>query len=155
MILDVIGRSATFQEPRKVSVAIVLATIVTLAAVVPLGVVAWQSRGDDGPASSEGLLFSDAGSTAALSGAVLRPGTSASLQIDGDDIVAAAWALYDVEGELLASGKSVGAPPYELDWPGGTVGSLETGLYDLLVSATEPDGDVVERAARFAIDATD
>lgn len=153
MILDVIGRAASFQEPRRVSAALVLATVVTLAAVIPLGVVAWQSRGDDGPAPSEGLLFSDSGSTGSLSGAVLRPGTSATLQIDGDDVVAAAWALYDADGELVASGNSVGAPPYDLEWPGGTLGSLETGLYDLLVSATDPDGDVIERAARFAIDA--
>lgn len=152
MILDVIGRAATSTEPKKVSAAIVLATIVTLAAAVPLGVVAWQARGDGGPAPSDGLLVAEAGQTATLSGAVITNGADATLRIDGDDIVAAAWALYDDDGALIAEGNAVGEPPYQVAPESGTLAELEVGIYDLLVSATRPDGSVAERAARFAID---
>ena len=152
MILDVTGRAATSPEPKKISAAIVLATVVTLAAVIPLSVVVMQARGEDGPAQGTGLVIADAGVTTELSGAVVAPGAQAVLQVVGNDFVAAAWVLYSSAGDEIASGNSVGAPPFTVALRDGELASLTVGLYDLLVTATLPDGTVVERAARFAID---
>lgn len=154
MILDVIGRAATSPEPKKVSAAIVLATVVTLAAVIPLSVVVIQARGEDGPAADTGLVMADQGVTTELSGAVVSPGAEAVLQVAGDEFVAAAWVLYGSDGDEIASGNSVGAPPFTLALRDGELAGLSVGLYDLLVTATLPDGKVVERAARIAIDAS-
>jgi hypothetical protein len=134
------------------SAAIVLATLVTLAAVIPLGVVAFQARGDDGPAPSFGLIVTEGGVARPLSGAVIRSGEAVDLHIHGEDIVAAAWVLYAGDGELIAKGNNVGAPPYEVGPTDPTVDQLDPGLYDLLVTTTNPDGTMTERAARFAVE---
>lgn len=149
-----IGRAATSPEPKRVSAAIVLATVVTLAAAIPLSVVVMQARGEDGPARGTGLVLADAGVITELSGAVVSPGAEAELQVADNNFVAAAWVLYSSAGDEIASGNSVGAPPFTLALRDGELASLAVGLYDLLVTATLPDGSVVERAARFAIDSS-
>ncbi len=138
-------------EPRRVSAAIVLATIVTLAAAIPLGVVAFQARSDDGPAPADGLVINEGTTIRPLSGAVIAQGPSVTIEIDDDSFVAAAWALYTDSGELIAKGNNVGAPPYVVETASDGAGVLQSGLYDLLVTATQSDGTVIERAARFAV----
>ena len=150
MIASVSDRAAP-PEQRRVGTALVLATVVTLAAAIPLGILALDGRDNNETASSEGLVLSQGSAVTQLAGAVLEPGTDAALLIDAADIVAASWALYTADGFLLAEGNAVGATPYEIDVPPGTIGSLEPGLYDLLVTATTNEGAESPRAARFAI----
>jgi hypothetical protein len=147
----VIGRAIADGEPRRVSTVFLLATIVTLVAAAPLAILALDAR-SEGPVQSTGLLISVGDSTDELSGAVLTVGSDAALSIEGANLVAATWALYDADQGLIASGTSIGAPPFVVDLSPGTIAGLAPGLYDLLVSGTQPDGNVVERAARFAID---
>ncbi len=155
MIADVIGRAAISGEPKRVGPALVLATVVTLVAVVPLGIVAWQAR-SDGPVGNEGLTVTvGTGAASDLAGQVLPAGTDAVRGIDDPDLVAASWVLYDAAGNLLAEGRHVGSPPFTLDLAPGTMAGLDPGLYDLLVTATEGDGTVVERGARFAVGDTE
>ncbi len=151
MITDVIGRATIPAEPKRVGAAMALATIVTLVAVVPLAIVAWQAR-SDGPVASEGLTVSVGSETpAALAGKVLRPGVDAELGLDSAELVAASWALHAADGPLIAEGRNVGAPPFAFDLAPGTIAGLAPGIYDVLVTGTEGDGTLVERAARFAV----
>ncbi len=130
--------------------AFLLATVVTLAAAVPLGVLAWQGRNEVAVAS-DGLLIEVAGATAELNGFVLERGNTAELSLNDPQIVAAAWSLYTAEGALAYNGESVGTPPLSISLPVDALSSLTPGLYDLLVSATNRDGEPTERAARFSI----
>ena len=139
--------------PRRTSTTLVLAAVVTLAVAIPLGVVAWQARGDDGPAPDNGLMITSGGSTEDLAGTVIPQGIDPTLSIAGDDLIAAAWAVYTSDGMQLAQGNAVGTPPFRVDLPVGTIGGWEEGIYDLLVTVTAEDGSTSERAARFAVEA--
>lgn len=150
MNLSVAGRVAATAEPRRVSTALVLASVVTLAAVVPLTILALRADDED-VAPAAGLSVDLGAGTEALSGAVLDPGADATLSIDGEGLIAAAWSLTTPDGFLLAEGRAVGAPPYPVELPTGLLSGLEPGLYDLLVTATLDDGSTDRRAARFAI----
>lgn len=150
MITGVSDR-AVVPEQRRVSTALVLATVVTLAAAIPLGVLALDGRANDEAAPSDGLVLSQGSAVTQLAGAVLDVGSDATLLIDDDDLVAASWTLYTADGFLLAEGNVIGATPFEIDLPAGTIATLEPGLYDLLVTATTVEGSESPRAARFAI----
>lgn len=136
--------------PRRASAALVIATLVTMAAALPLGLVAWSAR-SDGPASADGLMIELPDGVQALSGLVLQTGLEGTLQVDDPGLVAVAWALYDANAGLIASDEATGAAPFVLQLADTTLASLGSGTYDLLVTGTESDGDVVERAARFAV----
>ncbi len=130
--------------------------MVTLAAVVPLAVLA--SRADDAkpvPDIAQGLWVTGADTAAdtdsgqvPLSGATIAQGTNAVVTIEIEGTSAAAWALFEAEGEQLSTSSISGSSPLALDL---ALSALETGVYDLLVSATIDDAEVVERAARFEI----
>ena len=139
-------------EPRRVSSAVLLASVVTLAAVIPLTVLALRG-GDAEQAPTEGLTLVVAGEATELSGAVLQAGADAELSIHGDDLIAAAWTLNTPDGFLLAEGRAVGAAPYRVDLPQGLLAGLQPGLYDLLTTVTLDDGSTERRAARFAVEA--
>lgn len=150
MTLNAAARAGAPAEPRRVSSALILATLVTLAAVIPLAVLAL--RADDGTAAPASGLTVDLGSgPQALSGVVLDRGDDAGLGISGDGLIAAAWSLTTRDGFLLAEGRAVGAPPYPVELPVGLIAGLDEGLYDLLVTVTLDDGSTDRRAARFAI----
>ncbi len=134
----------------RLGAALVLATVVTLAAAVPLGVLAWQGRMQV-PVASDGLVINVDGTTARLNGFVLEPGAKAELTLDDPQVVAAAWSLYTAEGDLMYNGESVGTPPLSISLPADALSSLAPGAYDLLISATMSDGEPTERAARFSI----
>lgn len=152
MILEAFGKGAALPEPRRVSAAVVLATVVTLAAAIPLGVLAIQARNDTPAVTSEGLVVSTDGGVDQLAGQTLSRGLAPAVQIRGDAFVAASWALYDEAGTVIATGNSVGASPYDVTVNGAGITSLRDGAYDLFVTATFVDGSVVERAARFMIE---
>ena len=145
------GRTgASNAEPRRARSTLILASVVTLAAVIPLTVLALRADDDD-VAPASGLTIDLGNGAEALSGVVLDPGSDATLAIDGDDLIAAAWSLMTPDGFLLAEGRAVGAPPYPVDLPAGLLGGLDAGLYDLLATVTLEDGSTDRRAARFAI----
>ena len=150
MNLSVAGRVGATSEPRRVSSALVLASIVTLAAVVPLAILALRAD-DENAAPTTGLTVDLGNGSEALSGVVIDPAADATLSIDGDDLIAASWSLMTPDGFLLAEGRAVGAPPYPVELPAGLLAGLDPGLYDLLVTATLDDGSTDGRAARFAI----
>ena len=150
-MIATVSERASAPEQRRVGTAVVLATVVTLAAAIPLGLLALDGRDDNATAPSDGLVLSQGSAVTQLAGAVLEEGTDATLLIDAEGIVAASWALYTADGFLLAEGNAVGATPYEIDVPPGTISTLEPGLYDLLVTATSAEGDESPLAARFAI----
>lgn len=144
------ARDATPQaDTKRVTVALAVATAVTLAAAVPLGAIAWAAR-DTAPAAADGLVIEVAGEVRALSGYILAAGADAELQIDDPEFVAAAWSLYEGD-DLLAGAEVIGEPPYILELTGADLASLTRGTYDLLVTGTQRDGTVVERAATFAV----
>lgn len=144
------AREGATAEPRRVSSALILASVVTLAAVIPLAVLAL--RADDDPvAPASGLTVDLGNGPEALSGVVIDRGDTAELSIEGDDLIAAAWSLSTPDGFLLAEGRSVGAAPYPVELPAGLLAGLDDGLYDLLVTATLEDGSTDRRAARFAV----
>lgn len=142
-------RSGATAERRRVSSALVLATAVTLAAAIPLAVLALRADDDGAPAA--GLIVDVGNGPEALAGVVIQPRSDATLSIDGDDLIAAAWSLVTPDGFLLAEGRAVGAPPFPVELPPGLLSGLDDGLYDLLVTATLEDGSTDRRAARFAI----
>ena len=132
------------------SSALLLASIVTLIAVVPLTVLALRSDSDD-VAPATGLVVAVGGAEADLNGATLAPGADASFSIEGDDLIAAAWSLSTSDGSPLAEGRAVGAAPYRVELPVGLLDGLEPGQYDLLATVTLEDGSTHRRAARFAV----
>lgn len=136
---------------RPVRTSFVLATLITLAAAVPLAILALDTENEE-PAPSTGLFVTAEGSTTDLSGSLLAEGTVAVLSIDADDVVAVTWTLFDSSEDAIAGGTNLGAPPYSVDLSPLSVADLKPGLYELLVSETRPDGSVAKRAARFAID---
>lgn len=144
------AREGATAEPRRVSSALILASVVTLAAVIPLAILALRAD-DDNAAPTAGLTVDLDNGPEALSGVVIGRDEDAALRIDGDDLIAAAWSLMTPDGFLLAEGRSVGAPPYPVDLPAGLLGGLDDGLYDLLVTVTLEDGSTDRRAARFAV----
>lgn len=133
-------------------VAFALASMVTLAAAIPLGVLAWQARNEVAVAS-DGLVIHVAGTIAELDGFVLAPGTPAELTLDDPQVVAAAWALYATDGTLKFSGESVGTAPLKMSLRADALSRLPPGPYELLVSATMSDGGPSARAARFRVGA--
>lgn len=137
-------------DARRVGTALAIATLVTLTAAVPLGIVAWSNR-DIGPASTAGLVLSSSAGIESLSGLVIEPGRELELRIDDPQLVAVAWALYRDGEELVARDEALGPGPFVIDLSDGSFASLAEGRYDLLVTGTERDGSVVERAARFAV----
>ena len=139
-------------EPRRVSAALVVATLVTLAAAIPLGLVAWSARNDT-PADSDGLYVAAAGETHSLAGRVLSPEDPIDLQVIHPDLLGIAWTLYDSDGAHILADEAVGRSPFELDLAPGRNGDadLGSGTYDLLVTGTLRDGSVIQRAATFAI----
>ena len=145
------ARGGATAEPRRIGSALILASIVTLAAVIPLAILALRADDGDPAATTAGLTVDRGDGAEPLSGAVIDPSFDASLNINGDDLVAAAWSLMTPDGFLLAEGRAVGAPPYPVDLPAGLLAGLEPGLYDLLVTTTLADGSNDRRAARFAI----
>lgn len=168
-------------DTRRVSVAIVLATLVTLAAAVPLGILAWQARDD--AASAEGILATADGEEQPLAGLELARGSSVLVVIELPDLVAVSWAIHhagdgagdgagdsaadevtrDESGEVEAIGQGQltregqpdepgDAPPrLELAEPSALITALDPGRYDLLITATTAAGSTTQRAARFEI----
>lgn len=149
MTMALAADQAVRTEPRRVSAALVVATLVTLAAAIPLGLVAWSARNDQ-PAPSDGLVATSASGVEMLAGLTLTPGVVADLRVIEPEFVAVAWTLFadDVE---VASNEVIGESPFVLELAESTIGSLDVGSYDLLVTGTERDGTVVHRAAAFAI----
>ena len=144
------AREGATAEPRRVSSALILASVVTLAAVIPLAILALRAD-DDNAAPTSGLTIDVGNGTEPLTGVVIDRGDDAALSIEGEDLIAAAWSLMTPDGFLLAEGRAVGAPPYPVELPAGLLGGLDDGLYDLLVTVTLEDGSTDRRAARFAI----
>ena len=150
MNVAVAADQAVRTEPKRVSVALVVATLVTLSAAIPLGVVAWSAR-DSEPAASDGLVVASVSGAEPLAGQTLPRGIAADLQLIEPDFVAIAWTLYGVDEGLITSDEVVGTSPFILDVETAAFPILVPGTYDLLVTGTERDGTVVQRAARFAI----
>ena len=150
MTMAVAADQAVRTEPKRVSAALVVATLVTLAAAIPLGLVAWSARNNQA-APSDGLVVASASGLDALAGQILAHGAVADLQVIDPDFVAVAWTLFGSGDEELASDEAVGASPYVLELAPTPLDTLEAGTYDLLVTGTERDGTVVQRAATFAI----
>ncbi len=160
-------------EGRRVSVAIVLASLVTLAAAVPLGVLAWQAN--DEAASTEGILISADGEEQSLAGLELERGSRVLVVIELPDLIAVSWAIHsagdgsgedgtgDDSGQLEAIGqgqltRAPGADELgdtrsrlELAEPSALIGALDVGRYDILITATTATGSTTQRAARFEI----
>ena len=151
-------------EARRVSVALVLASLVTLSAAVPLGVLAWQASDDT--ASVDGIVVTVGGEEQPLSGLELERGEGVLVAIELPDVVAVSWAIHHADdaagdnsveleavgqGQLARPPQADAASRMELAEPSALIEVLDRGRYDLLITATTATGSTTQRAARFEI----
>ena len=133
-------------RPRDRGLTLLIASIVTAAVTLPL-LFAAIAADDDEPATGQGLVLRFVDGTVPAEGATMAEGEMVTLAIEDPTVVAAAWALHRLGGEMVAEGVD-DTRPILVDHD---LGSLRPDQYEIFVTATLREGSQVKRAARFTV----
>ena len=133
-------------RPRDRALTLLIASVITAAICVPLLLAALDSR-KEATASAEGIVAITDDGTIPLAGAAIGPDADAFVRVEGDNVGAVAWALFDQNAAQVGESQ-VRTPPFDLNL---TLADLEPGSYDLYITITTRAGGVVERLASFAV----